>query len=165
MRARTKPKKPRKDFENAIAGDSISGMDIVLDTNVLVSALISDRGASIEVIRRCLQRRHQPCISLALFSEYQDLLGRSDLYERCPLTASERQELFNALMSVSRMTDIYYLWRPNLSDETDNHVLELAVAARAGIIVTHNLVDFTRSELRFPELRIMTPAQFLKETT
>jgi hypothetical protein len=34
----------RKHVENAIAGDSISDMDIVLDTNVLVSALISDRG-------------------------------------------------------------------------------------------------------------------------
>lgn len=138
-------------------------MDLVLDTNVLVSALISDRGASLEVIRRCLQGHHRPCMSLALFSEYQDLLGRTELYERCPLTAAERKELFNALMSVSRITDIYYLWRPNLPDEADNHVLELAVAARAGIIVTHNLSHFTRSELRFPELRILTPAQFLKE--
>ncbi len=66
-------------------------------------------------------------------------------------------------MAVSRMTDIYYLWRPNLPDEADNHVLELAVAAGAEVLVTHNRADFVRSELRFPDLRILTPAQLLKE--
>jgi predicted nucleic acid-binding protein len=67
-------------------------------------------------------------------------------------------------MAVCRMTDIYYLWRPNLPDEADNHVLELAVAARAAAIVTHNRADFVRSELRFPELRILAPAELLKES-
>ncbi len=138
-------------------------MNIVVDTNVLVSALISDTGASLEVLRRCLQRRYQACISLALFAEYRDLLGRDELYVRCPLDAGERDELFRALMAVSRMTDIYYLWRPNLSDEGDNHVLELAVAARAELIVTHNRSDFLRSELRFPEIQILAPADLLKE--
>lgn len=59
---------------------------------------------------------------------------------------------------------IYYLWRPNLLDEADNHVLELAVAARAAAIMTHNRADLVRSELRFPELRILAPAELLKET-
>ena len=147
----------------AIPGDSMHCMNIVLDTNVFVAALISDRGASLEVVRRCLQRRYQPCFSLALFAEYRDLLGRDALYERCLLDAGERDELFRALMAVSRMTEIYYLWRPNLSDEGDNHVMELAVAARAELIVTHNRSDFLRSELRFPEIRVLAPAEFLKE--
>ena len=138
--------------------------DLIVDTNVFVSALISEAGASREVIRRCLQRRYQPCISLALFAEYRDVLGRHELFANCPLDATERDELFRAFMVVCRMTDIYYLWRPNLPDEADNHVLELAVAARAAAIVTHNRADFVRSELRFPELRILAPAELLKET-
>lgn len=136
----------------------------LVDTNVFVSALISEAGASREVIRRCLQRRYQPCISLALFAEYRDVLGRHELFANCPLDGAERDELFRAFMAVCRMTDIYYLWRPNLPDEADNHVLELAVAARAAAIVTHNRADFVRSELRFPELRILAPAELLKET-
>ncbi len=139
-------------------------IDLVVDTNVFVSALISEAGASREVIRRCLQRRYQPCISLGLFAEYRDVLGRHELFANCPLDATERDELFRAFMAVCRMTDIYYLWRPNLPDEADNHVLELAVAARAAAIVTHNRADFVRSELRFPELRILAPAELLKET-
>ena len=139
-------------------------IDLIVDTNVFVSALISEAGVSREVIRRCLQRRYQPCISLALFSEYRDVLGRHELFASCPLDATERDELFRAFMAVCRMTDIYYLWRPNLPDEADNHVLELAVAARATAIVTHNRADFVRSELRFPELRILAPAELLKQT-
>ena len=139
-------------------------IDLIVDTNVFVSAMISEAGASREVIRRCLQRRYQPCISLALFAEYRDVLGRHELFANCPLDATERDELFRAFMAVCRMTDIYYLWRPNLPDEADNHVLELAVAARAAAIVTHNRADFVRSELRFPELRILAPAEVLKET-
>lgn len=139
-------------------------IDLIVDTNVFVSALISEAGASREVVRRCLQRRYQPCISLALFAEYRDVLGRHELFASCPLDATERDELFRAFMAVCRMTDIYYLWRPNLPDEADNHVMELAVAARASAIVTHNRADFVRSELRFPELRILAPAELLKET-
>lgn len=57
---------------------------------------------------------------------------------------------------------VHYLWRPNLPDEGDNHVLELAVAGDAQAIVTQNVRDFRRAELRFPGIEILTPAEFLK---
>lgn len=138
-------------------------LKLVIDTNVFVSALMSKDGASREVIRRCLLKRWIPCMSLALFSEYQDLLGRDRLFVDCILPPPERRELFDALMSVCQMVDIYYLWRPNLPDEADNHVIELAVAAQATVIVTHNRSDFLRAELRFPQVRILSPAELLKE--
>lgn len=59
---------------------------------------------------------------------------------------------------------MYFRWRPNLPDEADNHVLELAVAAEADAVVTHSVKDFVRAELRFPALRILTPAALLKES-
>ncbi len=139
-------------------------MNIVIDTNVFVSALLSADGASREVIRRSLQRSYRTSMSLALFAEYRDLLGRDALFAKCPLTAGERDELFHALMAISGLTEVFYLWRPNLPDEGDNHVLELAVAANAEAIVTHNPKDFLHAELRFPQLRILTPADLLKET-
>ncbi len=70
--------------------------------------------------------------------------------------------MFAAFASVCAWTKIYYLWRPNLKDEGDNHVLELAVAGGAEGIVTHNVRDFSGSDLRFPAVRILRPSEFLK---
>jgi len=62
-----------------------------------------------------------------------------------------------------RWTRIYFLWRPNLRDEADNHLVELAVAGGAQAIVTKNTRDFAKMELRFPNLRVATPAELVKE--
>ncbi len=58
---------------------------------------------------------------------------------------------------------IFYLWRPNLTDEADNHVLELAAAGNARWIVTNNIRDFSKGELRFPDIQIATPSKLLRE--
>lgn len=136
---------------------------LVIDTNVFVSALRSADGASRVVIRRCLLRQYMPCMSLALFAEYRDVMGREPLFAASPLSASERQDLFHAFVAVCHLTEIYYLWRPNLPDEADNHVLELAVAAGADAIVTYNRTDFAGAELHFPKLRVVAPSDLLKE--
>ena len=57
---------------------------------------------------------------------------------------------------------VEYAWRPNLPDEAGNHLVELAVAARADAIVTRNVRDITTGELRFPALKILTPEQCLE---
>ena len=85
------------------------------------------------------------------------VLGRRHLFERSPLNARERLRLFESFLSVCDWVKVYYLWRPNLKDEGDNHVLELAVAGGASMIVTNNLADFRGSDLRFPDVRILNP--------
>jgi predicted nucleic acid-binding protein len=66
-------------------------------------------------------------------------------------------------LSACERVQVYYLWRPNLRDEGDNHVLELAVAGGASAIVTNNVPDFRSSDLRFPDVRVLAPKDFLKE--
>lgn len=56
----------------------------------------------------------------------------------------------------------YFLWRPNLPNEADNHLIELALAGNASAIITHNTKDVAHGELRFPDLKVKTPAQFLE---
>lgn len=138
-------------------------MKIIVDTNVFVAALRSRSGASRAVLRACLARRLQPCISLALFAEYRDVLSRKAVFENCPLNADKRAALLDAFLSVCQLTEIYYLWRPNLTDEGDNHLIELAVAAQATILVTHNRSDFYHGQLQFPGIRILSPAELLEE--
>lgn len=57
----------------------------------------------------------------------------------------------------------YFLWRSNLLDEGDNHVLELAVAGGGGadVIITANKRDFRRSDLRFPSIGIENAEEIL----
>lgn len=134
---------------------------IVIDTNVLARALISDSGANREVLRRSLLGEYQPLISNALFLEYEDVTRRRDILDLCPVTPDEAQDLVDAVCSVSEWISIYYLWRPNLADEADNHVLELAIGGNAGTVVTNNVRDFRTSQLRFPEISILTPGELL----
>jgi predicted nucleic acid-binding protein len=59
---------------------------------------------------------------------------------------------------------VYYLWRPNLPDEGDTHLIELAVAGAAGAIITNNTRDLKGSNLHFPQTQILTPKQFSHTT-
>lgn len=64
-------------------------------------------------------------------------------------------------MNVCQWVRVYYLWRPNLPDEADNHLIELAVAGNAQIIATRNIKDFQRSQLQFPQFDILKPEEVL----
>jgi uncharacterized protein len=133
-----------------------------MDTNVFVAALLSATGSNRAVLRACLSGKAAPLMGVALFSEYEDLLGRRELLKSCPVSPAERQVLLEAFLSVCAWVKIYYLWRPNLPDEADNHLIELALAGHADAIVTNNTRDVRGGELNFPSLRILTPAAFLK---
>lgn len=136
---------------------------VVIDTNVLVGAALSRKGGdSRDVLRACLKGLVRPVIGMALFSEYEDLFLRSALMAKSPLNDKERRTLLEAFLSVCEWVKVYYLWRPNLPDEADNHLIELALAGGASTIVTNNLRDVSRGELTFPFLTILTPNQFLK---
>jgi predicted nucleic acid-binding protein len=135
---------------------------IVVDTNIFVGACLG-QGAAHHVVAACLRGQCQPLMGAALFAEYEDVLGRTDLFEPCRLTPVERDELLDIFLATCMWTRIYFAWRPNLPDEADNHLVELAVAGGARFIVTRNLRDIARMELKFPELRVVSPEDFLKE--
>jgi putative PIN family toxin of toxin-antitoxin system len=133
---------------------------IVIDTNVFVSALRSGGGASRQVLRRALEGRYSPLFSNALWLEYEDLLGRE--VWTSDTTDAERRQILAALAASGRWIKIYYGWRPNLADEGDNYLFELAVAGGAQAIVTHNIRDLRRGEMRWPRLSVLTPAECLE---
>ena len=138
------------------------GIKIVVDTSVFISALISSTGSSRELIRRCLKGEYQPLMGNALFAEYESVIGREEILAKCPLTNTEISALLASFLSVSQWISIYYLWRPNLKDEADNHLIELAVAGNAQIIATQNIKDFQNSQLLFPNLSILKPEEIIK---
>ena len=137
-------------------------MIIVVDTNLFVGACMGV-GACNAVIATCLQGRHTPLMGTALLAEYEDVLGRDALFAGCRLTRAERDELLDIFLSICQWTRIYYGWRPNLPDEADHHLVELAVAGAARAIVTRNRRDVSRMGLKFPSLSVVSPEAFLQE--
>lgn len=139
-------------------------MKIVVDTNVFVGACLG-KGPSAGVVQGCLQGQWQPLMGAALLAEYEDVLGRAALFTRSRLAAAERDELLDIFLASCRWTRIYYGWRPNLCDEADNHLVELALAGGAQAIVSHNLRHLRHAELHFPGLALFTPAHLLNRKT
>lgn len=135
---------------------------IVVDTSVLISALIGKTGPAREVLRQCLQGNYTPMMSTALFLEYEDVYQRPNIKKLCPLEPEEISELLGAFYSVCEWVPIHYLWRPNLRDENDNFLIELAVASNAKFIVTNNTKDLTGAELTFKGLEVVKPEQLLR---
>jgi len=137
---------------------------IALDTDVLVAAMLGT-GAANRLVAAVLEGRFEPLMGPALYAEQEAALARERLFSRCRLSAAERGELFDIYLARCRWTRIYFLWRPNLRDESDNHLVELAVAGGAQAIVTRNRRDFRAAELRFENLAVLTPAECLRRTT
>ena len=137
-------------------------MRVVIDTNVFVGACMGV-GASNAVVRACLEHRLIPLMGVAMLTEFEATLSRDELFARSRLDAAERSMLLDTFLALCEWTRVYFLWRPNLKDESDNHLIELAVAGDADVVVTRNLRDLRGAELRFEPLRILSPEDFLKE--
>ena len=131
-----------------------------MDTNVFISAMTSPAGISRQVLRACFVGKAKPLMGVALYTEYEDVMRRPEILRRCPLSENDREALLDAFLSVCEWINIYFLWRPNLRDEGDNHLIELAVAGGASAIVTSNIRDLNSGELAFPALKILKPAAF-----
>lgn len=134
---------------------------IVVDTSVFISALISPHGASRQLLRRCFNAEFLPLMGQALFYEYEATTSRSNILAQSPLTPDECLALVDAFMSICQWTPIYFNWRPNLPDEGDNHLIELAVAGNAYIIATYNQRDFKNADLYFPDRKIIRPEELV----
>lgn len=101
-------------------------------------------------------------MSEPLFREYESVMQRDKIQTLTTLTENEQKELFNAFLSKCHWNDIYYTWRPNLKDENDNFLVELAVASDSKAIITYNLKDFQEAELIFDHI-VTTPEFFIQE--
>lgn len=132
---------------------------IVLDTNVLVSALRSRTGAAFRLLSIVGTGDFDIAVSVPLVLEYEDALLRC--VDQTPLEKEDVDVVLDYLCSVAKQQDIFFLWRPLLRDPKDDLVAEVGVAAGCDAIVTYNRRDFAGVE-RFG-VRVLSPAEFLTE--
>ena len=137
-------------------------MRIVLDTSVIVAAFRSRKGASHELLRLVAEGKFRPLATTALFLEYEAVLLRAEQRIVTGMSEGDVQGALAALASACDPVDVHFRWRPQLSDPSDEFVLEAAVNGQADALVTHNIRDFAIAPERF-DLRVLTPQQFLKE--
>ena len=130
---------------------------VVVDTNVIIAALRSRRGASFAILRR-FGKGWVPLISVPLILEYE-AVGKREA-QRLKIPESAVEAILRAFCFAGRETDIPFRLRPFLPDPGDEFLLELAVAGQADAIVTHNVRHFTGIE-RFG-IQVMTPREFLR---
>ncbi|MFQ5633509.1 MAG: putative toxin-antitoxin system toxin component, PIN family, partial [bacterium] len=78
------------------------------------------------------------------------------------LTLTDVEKFLRFVAYVRKPYKIYYLFRPNLKDESDNMLVELAVISQSDYLITNNTRDFRNAELKFESLRVITPADFVK---
>lgn len=115
---------------------------VVMDTNVLVAALSSRRGASFALLNHVMNRRFALLASPALWLEYEAVLKRPAIAQMHLLTAQDIDDVLNALCEVVEPVQSHFLWRPQLRDPNDEMVLEAAINGTASHLLTFNLRDF-----------------------
>ncbi len=130
---------------------------IVIDTNVLVSALRSRNGASFKLLSLIDSRKFDFFLSTPLVFEYEEAL-KNDL-SASGLSKGDIEEVLNYMCKTGSRQEISYLWRPQLRDPEDDFILELAVQSQCDFIVTHNLKDFIGIE-KFG-IKAVSPGNFL----
>lgn len=137
-------------------------MLVTLDTNVLYQALKSTRGASHYILQQVRERQVQIALSVPLFHEYQDVLKREKSVKDFGLKTEDIDKFLRFIAYVGRTFETYFLFRPNLGDEKDNMIVELAVTSQSEYLVTSNIKDFQNAELQFDQLHVITPGEFVK---
>ncbi len=133
----------------------------VLDTDVVVAAVRSDRGASRAVLVAALEQRYAVVASMPLMLEFESVLTRPEHLAAAGISAGDVDVLLDALALVVEPIRISYLWRPLLPDAGDDLVLETAVNGRADAIVTFNRRDFEPVAARFG-IEILTPGEAVR---
>jgi putative PIN family toxin of toxin-antitoxin system len=131
---------------------------VVLDTNVIVSAFRSRRGASYRLLELAGEGAFTICLSVPLVLEYEDASKRL-ISSKIDIRANVVDDVLDYLCAIGEHHDIFFLWRPHLRDPKDDMLLELAVSAGCEQILTYNERDFVGAD-QFG-IKTITPRVFL----
>lgn len=133
-------------------------MKIVIDTNIVIAALRSRRGASFKLLSLIQDKRFTPVLSLPLFLEYEEVVHRE--VQKGVFPQENGEMLLDFICHHFEHQELHYRWRPMLNDPKDEMVLETLLNSRSEYLITYNKKDFLSVE----ELknRILDAKEFLQ---
>ena len=136
-------------------------MKLALDTNVLVAGLRNPAGASRRLLALLPQDRYQAIASVAMMLEYEAVLMRPENLRAFALTVEEVKRFLDGMSLMITPVTPFFLWRPQLKDPADEHILEAAVNGNADAIVSFNIRHFQNVATKFG-VATLTPGDTLQ---
>jgi putative PIN family toxin of toxin-antitoxin system len=134
---------------------------ILLDTDVVIAAMRSPRGASAELLRRIEKGNATMLLSVALALEYEAKCMLAEHRLAAGLSAVEAAIYIDGLIAMAEPVEMHFRWRPQLHDPGDELVLEAAVNGGASAIVTFNEKDLREARQSFG-IAVIRPAEALR---
>ena len=131
-------------------------MKIVLDTNIVVSGLLSSQGNPAQVLTLALAGAVQACHDERILAEYAEVLARP----RFKFDPKRVREVLNKIETDGLAIDASEESNLNLPDTDDETFLAVALAASADFLVTGNLADYPPNKRR--GCAVVSPAAFME---
>ncbi len=115
------------------------------------------------ILRLIRNEQIRLALSVPVFLEYCEVLKRPSTLAKTGLSEKNVNAVLDLIAYASYKYRIDYLYRPNLSDESDNKFVELALASNSDYLVTTNTKHFTvENELSLHPVIVVTPGQFIR---
>jgi putative PIN family toxin of toxin-antitoxin system len=133
-------------------------MKLVIDTNIVVSAMRSPRGASAALLVAARGGRVTMLANVALALEYEATCRLAEHRLASGLDLEQVGIFVDAVIAMVEPVESHFVWRPQLRDPSDELVLEAAVNGHADAIVTFNRRDFGAIPQRFG-IELLMPAE------
>jgi putative PIN family toxin of toxin-antitoxin system len=132
-----------------------------LDTNVIVTAMRSPKGASASLLMAARAGSITLLANVALALEYEATCRRAEHMLASGLTVTEVDIFLTAVVAMAEPVESHFMWRPQLRDPADEMVLEAAANGGAAAIVTYNRRDFGVVPTQFG-VDVLTPAEAVR---
>jgi putative PIN family toxin of toxin-antitoxin system len=131
-------------------------MKIALDTNVVISGLLSPYGKPAQIMRMVSSGEITLSFDARILTEYQEVLLR-------PKFEFNREKVGTLLTQIKYMGEIVSTvpLKKSLPDPDDNPFLEVAIAGKVKFLVTGNLNHFPKKLCQ--NVEVLSPSDFLKE--
>jgi putative PIN family toxin of toxin-antitoxin system len=133
----------------------------VLDTDVIVSAMRSPRGASRALVEAAIRGRVVIVASQNLFTEYEAKCLMPEHWQAAGITRADVQNYLETLAQTVLPVNLGFIWRGFLRDRDDEMILDAAMNGGAEAIVTFNRKDFAKAPETF-EVKIISPFEALR---
>ncbi len=134
---------------------------VVLDTDVIVAAMRSSKGASAALLQEGRVGNIQLVVSTSLVLEYEAVCLRPQHLATCGLNQTEVRAFIGTIVKMADKVTPYFMWRPQLRDPNDEMVLETAINGKANAIITFNTRDYGNAPQQFG-VATLTPKQLLE---